>query len=1105
MIYNNIGSNCSEKERKEKSLERFNLKPVNLPEAQNNILCMSTSKKYIYIITESSELLCMESHNLSSNKQIFSIQSEDPSASNLFKEKLTRIWTDREGNHSIIRLRGKVYYFNPLISEVKELNIFKGVEICAVGYNNKNKSNITTGRFLAADYNNNIYDCSISLIQNKNGYSIKDERQIVSTLNFKDWDCEEDEDINDKLNNDRIYGIRFFKSSKKEEKMKEEEKEEEKEKEEEEEKEEKEEEEEEEKEEEDEKDINSKNNFYYIIMTTRTKLYQLYGEGQNFKQAFDKYNDSTYNDSCKYFPQIKRNRDFKPLDLEMLYKRNNKITQFGWKTEAGFCFGFYEKYNNLPSEIKKFTVIPFAKITHDGDKRIELEPISVTHSLNHIFILFKDCLTIISKITSNIIHTKYFKTEYKEIIYNEFSSDGGNILLFSKTSLYEIPLNNESKDIWKDYLDIGDFKNAIRKCNKNETFIRLINRINAEEAFNKKKYYKSSKKYAESSERFENVCLKFIMNDQLDCLDNYLKSYLEKNIPRKIDPEKEQKFIIQRNLICTLLVEVFLNKKISNKESALQEFRLLIRGKSEYLKDSRIIFQLLESHGRMDEFVEFASIMGDYENVILYYINQHDISGAIEKLTLFAAFTNEDGIKILSQIFLNYCHIFFKNNPKESISLVQQRFKKIEMKAIVQAIMSSTDNDKEIISNDIKNNPKPLIKEKNYQAILNYLKTLIEKTEIDEKNNIHNLYIYYLSKNKSNQETIIEYLKGPLKEKKDFFKEKKEALFQIDYAKKLFKNNPAAYSLILAIMGKYLEGVKTALKTKTEECLKIAKFIADNAPGDKLKKDLWIEIFSDTSQNKFKEALNILTEKKILKIEDVLPYITDTIKIEDFKKQISECINDYENNINKLKEDIFIYNKAADNIKNDIEKLKKNSKDIQYSNCKCTICQGYIKDKDIYLFPCGHMFDANCIRECLLEYEATGLNSIHNDNVKIDKYFKDLGLIKESVFIEKKNREKKIVEEEQQQGKSGIFINKIFDKKGGKKQENTLAKNNNKKFDLKKVKEELNEILSRQCVLCGDYIVDSIQNSICIIESPKSNKNYKIKLEDSFDWDYPDY
>ena len=177
MIFDDVRRSYPEKGNKEII---FPLKPVNLPVSQNtNIICMSTSRKYIYIITESSELLFMESSNLSPIKQAFSIHSEDSGSSIHFKENITRIWTDREGNHNIIRLGDKIYYFSPLLSEVIELNIFKGIEICAIGFDDNNKNYITTDSFLATDYNNNIYDCSISLFENMNGYSIKDQKQIV--------------------------------------------------------------------------------------------------------------------------------------------------------------------------------------------------------------------------------------------------------------------------------------------------------------------------------------------------------------------------------------------------------------------------------------------------------------------------------------------------------------------------------------------------------------------------------------------------------------------------------------------------------------------------------------------------------------------------------------------------------------------------------------------------------------------------------------------------------------------------------------------------------------------------------------------------------------
>ena len=50
-------------------------------------------------------------------------------------------------------------------------------------------------------------------------------------------------------------------------------------------------------------------------------------------------------------------------------------------------------------------------------------------------------------------------------------------------------------------------------------------------------------------------------------------------------------------------------------------------------------------------------------------------------------------------------------------------------------------------------------------------------------------------------------------------------------------------------------GVKTALKTPTDECQQIAKFIASKAPGENLRKKLWIDIFSNNSQNEFKQII----------------------------------------------------------------------------------------------------------------------------------------------------------------------------------------------------------------------------------------------------------
>ena len=268
----------------------------------------------------------------------------------------------------------------------------------------------------------------------------------------------------------------------------------------------------------------------------------------------------------------------------------------------------------------------------------------------------------------------------------------------------------------------------------------------------------------------------------------------------------------------------------------------------------------------------------------------------------------------------------------------------------------------------------------------------------------------------------------------------------------------------LALMGKYSEGVKIALANNYPD---IAMFIAQNVDDDKIKKNLWLDIFSSNKKDDFKNALDIMEKSQVLKIEDVLPRIMDNIKIEEFKEQISNCIDLYEKNIKNLRDDITQYNKTAEDIKTDIYKVKKKSLEIQYRQCKCDICQCNIKDNNIYLFPCGHMFDAKCIISSIYNYKKNIIdkNEISNRVSQIEQYNRIIGEFEEK----KKNISS---ENKSKSGIFGAFINVI----GSTKNKNETSESN--KLDEEKIaetKKKLSDVLSEECVLCGDYMVDSTQ------------------------------
>ena len=1058
-------------EKANSTSDKFELKEFDLDEEQRNetIISMSSSRKNIFFLTESHNLFLVDSVSLKTISESYSLP--DPKEPNVFKEKgFNKIWSDREGNHCIIRHNNAIYYFNNALRDPVELNELRKIEICAVALDDRNTDIKTTKNFLAVDYDNKIYECCVDIVsEGKNKREkIKARIEELTTLCFEDNNEEEEDSENKKIykniKNDRIYGIKFFHSIN--------------------------------------SNVDQGQDSCYIIAVTRNRLYQFKGPGlKSFKQIFSRYdrNPSLFDDDCRHFPKVKK--DFKvEFDIIFKYDEYSKLdifSNFGWRTDTGYCWSnfVYEKnYKNgdLPMDLKKFTIIPFQKITEKGEKKGNLSPISVTHTQNHIFILYDDCLTVISKLTSNIVHTQYLITKYDQMIYHEFSPDNGIILLNSINGLYQISLKDENNDIWKDYLDLGDFQAANKLC-KSEKLQQKISRINAEEEFNKNK--KSSRKeaaqlFAFSDEKVEIVCLKYLKAKDLEGLKLYLECFKNKNLnieEENKDDEKEKS--LQLSLINTWLIEITLNKE--NLDA--KDFRGLIRECKNYIYPE-IIYQTLLNYGKTDEYLDFASILSHFERAVIYHINQGQIVDAVELLREFASYDDQDILKILVNIFLENSHLFFKEDPSGSIDLLNTFLNNnIEvsenvMENVIQALMSRTDKDNIKAKNKSELTSKA---KENIKTILGYLKSLMEhsgqnrhiKSKIKAQlNNIENLYIYYLSINPANRIAVIEYLKKYL-EIDQRGKRKQTVLFQLDYAKRLLKDNKLAYALVLALMGKYSEGVYYALKRDPknnddpQQNQEIAEYIANSAPDQKLRKKLWIEIFRNYSESggdssyskeeKFTQAIKIMDKSKILKIEDVLPHITDSIKIEEFKKQISDCISQYEKNINDLKKNIKKYNNIAENIKSDIDKIKKRSMELKYNEFKCEICKGFIKNKNIFLFPCGHMFDMNCIRECLLNYELTGLDYLHEDNLKIDKLSYDLGYIQNRVFVEK---DAKINNEDQKKGEDKKIINKK------KNDSEEMSKINEE--SQKKLKATLDNILSRQCVLCGDFLVDSVQCSL---------------------------
>jgi vacuolar protein sorting-associated protein 18 len=114
--------------------------------------------------------------------------------------------------------------------------------------------------------------------------------------------------------------------------------------------------------------------------------------------------------------------------------------------------------------------------------------------------------------------------------------------VFTDQSLFELVVGNEDRDVWKIYLEKGQFDIALRYAKVSEINLNVICVLirqtarqrdqillsQANHFFNAGQYFQAAQCYAHCSATFEEVALKFLDVDERDSLRSYLISRLER-------------------------------------------------------------------------------------------------------------------------------------------------------------------------------------------------------------------------------------------------------------------------------------------------------------------------------------------------------------------------------------------------------------------------------------------------------------------------------------------------------------------------------------------------------------------------------------------------
>lgn len=184
------------------------------------------------------------------------------------------------------------------------------------------------------------------------------------------------------------------------------------------------------------------------------------------------------------------------------------------------------------------------------------------------------------------------------------------------------------------------------------------------------------------------------------------------------------------------------------------------------------------------------------------------------------------------------------------------------------------------------------------------------------------------------------------------------------------------------MMSMHEEAVALALQVDPDLAMAEADKVEDD---EELRKKLWLMIAKHvveqekgTKRENIRKAIAFLKETDgLLKIEDILPFFPNFALIDDFREAICSSLEDYNKQIELLKEEMNDATHGADSIRSDIGALAQRYAIIERDE-ECGVCRrrilntpadsgisrGYASLRPMapfYVFPCGHAFHAQCL------------------------------------------------------------------------------------------------------------------------------------------------
>ncbi|KAJ2355403.1 tethering complex subunit [Coemansia sp. RSA 2618] len=712
---------------------------------------------------------------------------------------------------------------------------------------------------------------------------------------------------------------------------------------------------------------------HLVLATTGTRMYQIVGAADLESQHGDKavfeamLRDGLASPNFQEIPGMPGSGALTVHHREARVGSRAHVvaTDFAWLTSMGVFFGrlTFGAQEAGDSVVENAALIPYPAPSSSSDTGSDEQPSSLALTEFHILLQYSDRVCALNMLNYKLAFEQSMGSSDETLQGLTVDETKRTCWLYSPANIFELVVTDEDRDVWGIYLARHQFDAALERC-YNDVQRDTVLRAQAEHLFAAEDYARSAECFARTSVSFEEVVLRFMAKKDNVVLRSYLVAKLK--TLRKQDHT-------QRTLLVMWLIEIYLSiigdmeAKLAATGAAIasasaaqlnaiaepssssssgthspgeavpsakaayereksdmqRELHALVEEHKQAV-DSKTTYQLAESHGRRDFWLFYASLRGDYERIVEYWMEKEECVRAIEVLGHYGT----------PEMFYKYSPALMSAEPVALVDVLMRQ-PNLTPNKLIPAFMRYGHESSGGANQSIR-----------------YLRFCIQK-QMCRDPVVYNYYLTLLVKESDtdDESELMSFLTTY----------GKDMLYDPDYALRMCKRFGRIQSCVhlYSLLRLYEDAVDLALK---QGDIELAQIHAERPDDDKLCKRLWLKIAQHMIQAKqpASEVMELVRRSDRLGVEDILPFFPDFTRVDDFKDDICVALEDYELQIQDLRGEMDEASRTAEAMQRDMSSLK-NRFAILSTEEACQACGQPLWLRQFYVFPCQHSFHSDCL------------------------------------------------------------------------------------------------------------------------------------------------